>query len=77
MLGARIFWNIGRNLTVAPQDLDMMNMDDFRHNRVNMTGLRLVGYDQPRVRAMIRDVRAYERRTGRNILHSPSVIKVS
>lgn len=51
-------------------------MEDFRHNYVNLTGFRLVMYDSPMVRDIVRQMRLYEKHSGVKLLNGSNIIKV-
>ena len=54
----------------------MTDLEDFRYNHVNLTGFRLVSYRDPEVDAILKRMRANEKRTGTKLLNSTSHIKV-
>ena len=59
------------------QDLETINMDDFRHNYVNLTGFRLVNYEDLRVQDIMNQMRIYEKHTGSKLLNnSGGLVKV-
>ena len=51
-------------------------MEDFRHNYVNLTGFRLVRYEEPVVRDAIKQMRSYERFSRDHLLNTTTLIKV-
>ncbi len=51
-------------------------MEDFRHNYVNLTSLRLVRYDVPVVADAIKQMRNYEVHSRNQVLNSTKLIKV-
>ncbi len=58
------------------QDLETVSMDDFRHNYVNLTGFRLVRYEEPVVRDAIKQMRSYERFSREHLLNTTALMKV-
>jgi hypothetical protein len=60
----------------VPQDLESIDMENFRHNYVNMTGFRLVPRENPRVKDIIRQMYKYQSETGAVLLNTSTIIKV-
>ncbi len=51
-------------------------MEDFRHNFVNLTGFRLVNYEDLRVQDIMKQMRTYEEYTGIRLLNKSGIVKV-
>ena len=65
-----------RYLRSSMQDLETINMEDFRHNYVNLTGFRLVRYEEPVVRDAVDQMRRYEHYSRNRLLNTSTLIKV-
>lgn len=53
-------------------DIDAFDLDDFKHNFVNITGFRLLNVDDIGVREIIKDMRRFQQRqTPANQTQSP------
>ena len=62
------------------QDLETLDLDDFQHNNLNLTGLRLVQRSRGFVQDLLLQMRVYENRSAQPdlyILNSTGVISVS
>ena len=62
--------------TLYFQDIESINMDDFRHNYVNVTGFRMVNVQNPTTKDILQQMRTYEKHAGVKLLNQSQVIKV-
>ena len=53
-----------------------MDMENFRHNYVNLTGFRLVNYGDLRVVDILQQIETYQGQTGTKLLNTTGIIKV-
>jgi len=66
------------NITVVLQDFSTLDLEDFRHNFVNITGLRLVDHEDPVIRDTLQQMRLHQHHTGTKLLNNSKqlIIKV-
>lgn len=58
------------------KDIETIDMEDVRHNGVNLTGFRLVDQDELATREILKQMDRYQRRSGARLLNSSYVIQV-
>jgi len=60
------------------QDFATLDLEDFRHNFVNITGLRLVDDEDPVIRDTLHQMRLHQHHTGTKLLNNSKqlIIKV-
>jgi len=60
------------------QDLSTLDLEDFRHNFVNITGLRLVDHEDPVIKDTLQQMRLHQHHTGTKLLNNTKqlIIKV-
>jgi len=51
------------------QDFSTLDLEDFRHNYVNITGLRLVDHEDPVTRDTLQQMRLHQHHTGTRLLN--------
>ncbi|CAG5126998.1 unnamed protein product, partial [Candidula unifasciata] len=57
-------------------DIESIDMEDFRHNYVNLTGFRLVDPSDPYVRKIIHDMEIYEMQTDLSLLNTTGYLSL-
>ncbi|CAG5135910.1 unnamed protein product, partial [Candidula unifasciata] len=57
-------------------DIESIDMEDYRHNYVNLTGFRLVDPSDPYVRAVIHDMEIYEMQTDLSLLNTTGYLSL-
>ncbi|XP_012936808.1 glutamate receptor ionotropic, kainate 2 [Aplysia californica] len=57
-------------------DVESIDMEDFRHNYVNLTGFRLVDPGDPQVRKIIHDMEIYEMQTDLSLLNTTGYLSI-
>jgi len=60
------------------QDFATLDLEDFQHNFVNITGLRLVDHENPTIRDTLHQMQLHEHHTGTKLLNNSKqlIIKV-
>lgn len=60
------------------QDLETLDLEDFRHNYVNITGLRLVDHEDPVISDTLYQMQLHQHHTGTRLLNDTKqlIIKV-
>jgi len=60
------------------QDFETLDLEDFSHNFVNITGLRLVDRDNPVIRDTLQQMQLHQHHTGTKLLNNSKqlVVKV-
>ena len=60
------------------QDFETLDLEDFRHNFVNITGLRLVDHDNPVIRDTLYQMQLHQHHTSTKLLNNSKelIIKV-
>ena len=63
---------------VCFQDFETLDLEDFRHNFVNITGLRLVDREDPVIRDTLHQMQLHQQHTGTRLLNDSKqlIIKV-
>ncbi|KAK3734903.1 hypothetical protein RRG08_038928 [Elysia crispata] len=57
-------------------DIESIDMEDFRHNYVNLTGFRLVDPSDPTVQKVLHEMEIYERQTDLTLLNTTGSISL-
>ena len=58
------------------QDLETLNLEDFKHNNINLTGLRLIDRNRGIVAQTLQQMEIFQKLTKRPILNATNIIKV-
>ncbi|GFO27211.1 glutamate receptor ionotropic, kainate [Plakobranchus ocellatus] len=58
-------------------DIESIDMEDFRHNYVNLTGFRMVDPSEPYVRKVLRDMEIFELQTDLSLLNTTGYLSLS
>ncbi|XP_059153989.1 glutamate receptor ionotropic, kainate 2-like [Physella acuta] len=61
---------------VTNLDIESIDMEDFRHNYVNLTGFRLVDPSDPDVRKIIHEMEIYEMQTDLSLLNTTGYLSL-
>ncbi|CAL1527178.1 unnamed protein product, partial [Lymnaea stagnalis] len=61
---------------VTHLDIESIDMEDFRHNYVNLTGFRLVDPSDPQVKKIIHDMEIYEMQTDLSLLNTTGYLSL-
>ncbi|KAH9493108.1 Glutamate receptor ionotropic, kainate 1 [Bulinus truncatus] len=57
-------------------DIESIDMEDFRHNYVNLTGFRLVDPSDPQVKKIIQDMEIYEMQSDLSLLNTTGYLSL-
>ena len=57
--------------------METVDMEDYRHNYVNLTAFRLVDRTDPRVNDLLVQMQEYQQLNDQKLLNSSTILKVS
>lgn len=58
------------------QDIETLDLEDFKYNSVNMTAFRLVDLEEPKVAEVLKQMERFQPAIGHAILNKTGVIQV-
>ena len=61
---------------IVLQDLETLDLDDFRHNSANITGFRLINRSSPKVQDTLQQMALHQKQAGSRLLNSTNFLLI-